>query len=100
MIQVKDTLRFVQSARNGRRMGFQGKLCIHPDQVAPCNEAFTPTPEEIAQARAIIEAFRAAEAAGSASIQLNGQFIDYPIVYKAQRVIALLERINAAGGAR
>jgi citrate lyase subunit beta / citryl-CoA lyase len=99
VIQVKDTPRFRLSAQNGRRMGFQGKLCIHPDQVGPCNEEFTPTAEEIAHARAVIGAFQAAEAAGSASIQLNGYFIDYPIVYKAQRVLALVERLNAAAAA-
>lgn len=100
VIQVKDTQRFLQSAQNGRRMGFQGKLCIHPDQVAPCNTAFTPTAEEVAHARAVIGAFQAAEAAGSASIQLNGYFIDYPILYKAQRVIALLDRLQAAQAAK
>jgi citrate lyase subunit beta/citryl-CoA lyase len=76
-------------------MGFQGKLCIHPDQVATCNEVFAPTPQEIEHARAVIRAFEEAEAQGSASIQLDGYFIDYPIVYKAQRVLALAERIRA-----
>ena len=94
--------RFRQSAANGRRMGFAGKLCIHPDQVPPCNEAFTPTRAEIEQARAVVRAFEQAEAQGSASIQLDGQFIDYPIVYKAQRVLALAARVErgAAGGPR
>jgi citrate lyase subunit beta/citryl-CoA lyase len=95
VIQVRDTERFRRSAANGRRMGFAGKLCIHPDQVPPCNEAFTPTPAEVEQARAVIRAFEQAEAQGSASIQLDGQFIDYPIVYKAQRVLALLARVEA-----
>ncbi len=98
VIQVKDTARFRQSALNGRQMGFQGKLCIHPDQVAPCHEVFTPNSEEIAHARDVIAAFAAAEAKGSASIQLNGYFIDYPIVYKAQRILALVERLNRNTG--
>ena len=88
VLQVKDTERFRRSARNGRGMGFQGKLCIHPDQVAACNEAFTPSAAEIEQARAIVVAFAEAEAAGLASIQVNGQFIDYPIVYQARRILA------------
>ena len=96
VLQVKDTARFRQSALNGRRMGFQGKLCIHPDQVAVCHDVFTPSAEEIAQARAIIAAFAAAEAQGSAAIQLDGYFVDYPIVYKAQRVLALAERVGLA----
>ena len=43
---------------------------------------------------AVIEAFEKAEAQGSASIQLDGYFIDYPIVYKAQRIVALMERLE------
>jgi citrate lyase subunit beta/citryl-CoA lyase len=93
VIQVKDVERFRQSAHTGRRMGFAGKLCIHPDQVLPCHEVFTPAPDEVARARAVVAAFDAAEAQGSASIQLDGQFIDYPIVYKARRVLALAARM-------
>jgi citrate lyase subunit beta/citryl-CoA lyase len=69
-------------------MGFQGKLCIHPDQVAAINAAFSPSPEQVAWAQRVVDAFKAAEAAQSAAIQLDGQFIDYPIVYQAQRVLA------------
>ena len=94
-----DSLR--RSAELARDFGFQGKLCIHPEQVAPVNEAFSPTGEEVAQARRYLEAFREAEARGSASIQVDGYFIDYPIVEKAQRVIDLAEAIGRAaeGGA-
>ena len=94
VIQIKDIERFRQSAQNGRRMGFTGKLCIHPDQVMPCNETFTPTRAEVERARAVIRAFEQAEAQGSASIQVDGQFIDYPIVAKARRVLALVERVE------
>ena len=98
VLEVKDTERFRRSARNGRGMGFHGKLCIHPDQVAACNEAFTPSAAEIEQAHAIVTAFAEAEARGLASIQVNGQFIDYPIVYKAQRILALARRANKTSG--
>jgi citrate lyase subunit beta/citryl-CoA lyase len=94
VIEIKDTARFRQSAANGKRMGFLGKLCIHPDQVAPCNEAFSPTSAEIERAQEIVRAFEEAEAKGSASIQVNGQFIDYPIVFKAQRVLAIAGRFR------
>ena len=89
-----DSLR--RSADLARDFGFQGKLCIHPEQVAPVNEAFSPTGEEVAQARRYLEAFGEAEARGSASIQVDGYFIDYPIVEKAQRVIDLAEAIDRA----
>ena len=52
-----------------------------------------PSEEEIAHARAVVAAFEAAEAEGSASIQLDGYFIDYPIVYKSQRILALADQL-------
>lgn len=93
-LQVKDHERFRQSALNGRRAGFAGKLCIHPDQVAACNEVYSPAPQEIERARQIVAAFEAAEATGSASIRVDGEFVDYPIVERARRVLALAARIN------
>jgi citrate lyase subunit beta/citryl-CoA lyase len=92
---LRDKDGVAQSAARARRLGFQGKLCIYPDQVPVVNAAFTPTDDEVARARAVVGAFEKAEAEGSASIQLNGQFIDYPIVYQAQRMLAKMEKILA-----
>lgn len=83
------------SAAKVRAMGFQGKLCIHPGQVEAVHRVFTPTPEEAARAGRVVAAFEAAEAEGSASIQLDGQFIDYPIVARARRVLALARAVAA-----
>lgn len=83
------------SARRVRGLGFQGKLCIHPDQIAPIHAAFTPTAAEVERARRVVEAFDAAEASGSAAIQIDGGFVDYPIVHQARRVLAAMERISA-----
>jgi len=94
VIQIRDHERFLASAQRGREFGFQGKLCIHPDQVKPTHTVFTPSDTEVEHARRVVAAFAEAEAAGSASIQLDGYFIDYPILYKAQRIIALLESIE------
>lgn len=79
-----------------RDLGFQGKLCIHPGQISVANGAFTPTEEQVAFSRKVIDAFAEAEAAGSASIQIDGYFVDYPIVDKAQRVIDVAEAIARA----
>lgn len=84
---LRDAEGFVASARGAAALGFQGKMCIHPDQVEPANAAFTPDAAAVAQARRILTAFQAAEADGLASIQLDGQFIDYPIVQRARRVV-------------
>jgi len=90
---LKDADGFRVSAEHVKGLGFQGKMCIHPDQVAVTNEVFAPTAAEIAWSRKAVAAFAEAEKAGSASIQLDGKFIDYPIVFRAQRVVALAERI-------
>lgn len=95
VLQIKDNERFLRSARQGKQFGFGGKLCIHPDQIPLTHEVFTPSDAEIAHARAVVAAFEAAEAAGSASIQLDGYFIDYPIVYKSQRILALADKLLA-----
>ena len=84
---LRDADGFVASARHAAAIGFQGKMCIHPDQIGPANAAFSPSAEAVAQARRVVEAFDKAEAQGLASIQLDGQFIDYPIVQRARRVL-------------
>lgn len=96
--QIREHEHFKLSAERGRRLGFQGKLCIHPDQVPIANAAFTPTEKETAWARRIVESFAEAEAAGSASIQVDGHFVDYPIVVKAQRVVRLAEAVAGLEG--
>jgi hypothetical protein len=79
-------------------LGFQGRLCIHPDQVGPANAAYSPPAVEVARAEKIVAAFAEAQAQGLASIQVDGRFVDYPIVERAQRVLAMAARIAAAGG--
>ena len=96
-IELRETEAFAASARRALALGFQGKLCIHPSQVGPVNDAFSPTEEEMERARRIVAAFDEAEAAGSASIQVDGYFVDYPIVEKARRTLALAERIAGRG---
>jgi citrate lyase subunit beta / citryl-CoA lyase len=92
---LTDSQGFSNSTRHIRSLGFQGKLCIHPDQVAIVNSVLSPSAEQIAWSRKVVEAFEAAEAAGSASIQLEGKFIDYPIFHRARRVLATAQRIAA-----
>lgn len=95
-IHLNETAAFDASTEVARNLGFQGKLCIHPGQIAAANQIFTPTAEDLAYARKVTDAFDAAEAAGSASIQVEGYFVDYPIVEKARRAIALAEAIGKA----
>lgn len=92
VVQIRDHERFRAAARRGRQLGFQGKLCIHPDQVPLANEVFGPTPDEIAHARRVVDAWSAAERQGLASIQLEGYFVDPPIAARARRILAVAAR--------
>jgi citrate lyase subunit beta / citryl-CoA lyase len=74
-----------REAARARRDGFTGKLAIHPAQIGPINAAFSPQPEEIARAQAIIAAFAAAPHAGVLS--LDGQMLDRPHLLRAQRIL-------------
>ncbi|MEX0801590.1 MAG: CoA ester lyase [Dehalococcoidia bacterium] len=71
-----------------RSLGYQGKLCIHPDQVTVANRVFSPTDGEISEAREIVELFeREGIARGRAAIPANGKMIDTPIYSRARRLI-------------
>lgn len=91
-IDLADDASFALSVATGVKFGFQGKLLIHPQQVELTNASYMPSEQEIRRAEKIIAAFNAAEASGSASIQVDGYFIDYPIVQKAMRVMELAAR--------
>ena len=85
---LRDAEGFAKSAAHAAALGFQGKMCIHPDQIASANAAFSPSAEQLVWAGKVIAAFDEAEAKGLASIQLDGQFIDYPIVQRARQVVS------------
>lgn len=89
----KDIEGLVADAKSVRQMGFQGKLAIHPGQIEPLNEVFTPTPEEISWAKKIVEVFDESEARGQAVFQVDGKMIEYPIANRARRIIALADQI-------
>jgi citrate lyase subunit beta / citryl-CoA lyase len=87
----KEPEAFERALERSRRGGFQGRLCVHPDQVGPVNRAYMPSEEEIARAERIVAAFKDAEARGAAAIQVDGQMVDYPVAYRAQ---ALLDSVR------
>ena len=95
-VHIKDLEGLANSAKRARQLGFQGKMCIYPPQVERVNAAFTPSETEVAFARRVVAAFEQAEREGSSSIQLDGYFIDYPIVYKAQRTLDLVRATEQA----
>lgn len=82
-----------------KQMGYKGKFCIHPAQLADVNAAFTPTPTEVEYARRVVGAYDEAEAQGRGAVQLDGKMIDVPIARRARRLIeaaAAIERRSNA----
>jgi citrate lyase subunit beta/citryl-CoA lyase len=78
----------VADARRARRLGFGGKLCIHPKQVAVVNAAFSPSDAEVVWARKVLDA---AERSGGAAVAVDGKMIDRPVILKAERIVRELE---------
>jgi citrate lyase subunit beta/citryl-CoA lyase len=92
VLQIPDHERFRSSALNGRRMGFQGKLCTAVNQLAACHEVFTPSAPEVERARAVVSAFELAQARGKAPLRPEVEALDQPRVHQARRILALAAR--------
>lgn len=92
----KESAAFARALERSRRGGFQGRCCVHPDQIAPVNAAYLPSPQELAAAERIVAAFRDAESRGQAAIQVDGQMIDYPVAYRAQALLAAVGKLKSA----
>lgn len=93
-LNFRDAEGLENEARRGADMGYAGMQVIHPDQIAPVQEAFTPDAAAIAHALRVVEANREQQASGSGAFALDGKMIDMPIVKAAERV---LTRARAAG---
>jgi len=70
-------------AARARSLGFTGKLCIHPSQVAPVNAAFGPTEDEVAWAQRVVQA-----AAPGGAVRVDGEMVDAPVLLRARRLLA------------
>ena len=81
----RDEVGLRKEAEAAAREGFTGKLAIHPAQVAAINAAFTPSPDEVSHARAIVDAFAAQPDAGVLSV--GGKMVDRPHLVQARRVL-------------
>lgn len=83
-------------AEQAAALGFAGKLALHPAQVEPIQAAFTPSPEEVAYARRVVEGFEAAQAAGRGVFTLEGRMIDEPFVEVERRLLARARQAGLA----
>ena len=94
---IADQVGFEAECRQGLEFGFDGKTLIHPSQIDACNAVFAPTPEEIARARAVIDAFALPENAGKGVIKVDGKMTELLHLEEARRVVAVSEGIRALG---
>ena len=93
-IDFRDLEGLRAEAEQGAGLGFSGKQIIHPNQVVPVQEAFTPSDEAIVYARRVVESFEASQKEGKGAYALDGKMIDMPLLKNAQKV---LDRARAAG---
>jgi citrate lyase subunit beta/citryl-CoA lyase len=90
---IGDAAGFAAECRQARDLGFDGKTLIHPRQIEPCNEAFSPTAEEVDDARKIIAAFDLPENENKGVLQVDGRMIERLHAEMARRVVAIADAI-------
>ena len=89
-LQISDLEGLAAAAARAREFGFEGKWALHPAQIEPLNEAFSPTPGEVSRAEAILEAL--AGAADGGAVLLDGEMIDEASRKRAEQVLARARR--------
>ena len=99
LTDLRDVAATRQDAEAARELGFTGKVVFHPDQIAPVNDAFTPSAEEVAKAKRYIAAFQEAAAKGENLAYVDGTFIAMDLVPNMERIVALAEAASQAASA-
>lgn len=95
---VKDAAAAEQDARDARALGFTGKVVFHPNQIAPVNAVFSPTPAEIARAERIIAAYKASRDSGRGVFLLDGEFVAIDIARMAERTLTRAATVGSRTG--
>ena len=89
-LDLHDTHALSASTRQSRRLGFTGRLLIHPDQITPVHDAFRPSADEVGYAQRVVEAFDQ----DGGSIVIDGRMVDLPVVERARETLYLYNRRN------
>jgi citrate lyase beta subunit len=90
-LDTRDDDGLAREARLARSLGFGGKACIHPAQIAVVNEVFSPRPEELRWAESVLAAYADGVREGRGAVSLAGEMIDVAVVERARRLIAHAE---------
>jgi citrate lyase subunit beta/citryl-CoA lyase len=96
-LDLQDDEGLAASCRQGAELGFDGKTLIHPRQIAAANEAFGPTPDDVAHAHRVVAAHAEAVAEGRGVVVLEGRLVENLHVVEARRTLALAAAIDASG---
>ena len=91
---VKDPDGFTREAEAARRLGYIGKSCIHPSQIALANAVFRPSDAEIAAALLVVEAARCAESHGVGAFLVDGRMVDSPFIRRAEAILGAARRLG------
>ena len=94
---IGDADGFAAECRQGVELGFDGKTLIHPNQIAPCNDAFSPSPQEVAWARKMIAAFDLPENKSRGVVSIDGRMVERLHAEMGRRTVAIADAIEAAG---
>ena len=86
-VNIRDDEGFRRDAEVGRQLGYGGKMCIVPRQVEIANAVFSPSAEEIENARALLQAYDSAQASGRGVFEFNGAMVDEPILKRAREIL-------------
>jgi malyl-CoA/(S)-citramalyl-CoA lyase len=88
------------SARRAAALGFEGKWAIHPSQIEPIHEVFTPDEKTVSRARRIIDEMQAGAGAGMGAVSVDGRMVDAASIKMAEHLLAKVAQIDGRGGGR
>jgi len=92
-IDIMDREGLIRDAKAAKQLGFRGKLLIHPSQIQPVNEVFSPTQQEVEYCKRVVAAFKEAQTRGAGAISLDGKMIDYANYRQAEDILAIWDVI-------
>ena len=97
-VDIRDVDGFRRDAQAAQRLGFAGKSCIHPSQIAVVNEVFRPSDAEVSHALRVVEAARESLARGVGAFVVDGRLVDGPFITRAERTVAVARRLGMLPG--
>ena len=94
VVDCRDLELLVEDTRQAIQLGYRAKAVIHPAQIEPVNELFSPNADDTAKARRIIDAYEAGLTGGRGSVAVDGAMVDFPVVEKARRIVEFSEALR------